>query len=627
MEVLRGHMVAWIEAARTDPATDQEGAGETTALVDAFRAAGLPDLAAYACSPAPREGPIPHECWLFSTLLGRACAVDLVNGLKVGVWRKPHLLGLQAFGAWDAFLAELTELIASNEWSRVSFWAAVSEVVDTMAADPGAFAWGRVEVKNSLRAAVDDYRAKPSLKEAWETRLDSHVWLEHSFIFDIARQLDAARLFGLAERLPHPVFLRLGLGEADAVNEHEIARLLMLAQPAFDPAGVFQSVGMIAAHLLSKASLRLRWLCGDGQVFDAPCNAEDEARIVSDMERATAGLEVILDALFSRRDATFIGWAWLERLVFEGEHRGCWRPRHHVGEGRYVDAWIIVVHGLAQRLGTRTDALSWTLAQKPLWRSNRMTAVLASVIFSELPDRAAIAMLLRSMLMSVEPPYSGAARAVSGSGSPLAKIGCDCVLSLDEPSTFLASTWQDLRPYRERAWRGRNRADETAGNPAEILVLWALYALEKAPPGSAAELSRTVKAMLCDAFQTDAQGAVRAFWLAATERFSRIFGATRPEGADEVRADVVEFLRPYLRDDEYVVRISMALHKSGVSASIIIASLNSFGFDLTEAVCEFIENEAKAGVYHSHNPLWIGELAKAFCSATASAAPHARVKA
>ncbi|KQP04528.1 hypothetical protein ASF26_10330 [Methylobacterium sp. Leaf93] len=620
MEVLRGHMVAWIEAARSDPASDPEGTGGTTALVDAFQAAGLPDLAAYARSPAPRDGPIPHECWLFAALLGRACAVDVIAGFNSGVRRNPNFLGLGSFGAWDAFLAELNEVIESDARSRASFWAAVSEFIDTIAADPGAFAWGRAEVKNGLRAAVDEYRAKPSPKEAWETRLDSHVWLENSFFFDIARQLDTARLFGLVERLPHPVFLRLGLGEADAVKEHEIARLLMLAQPAFDPAGVFQSVGMIAVHLLSKASLRLRWLSGDGQVFDAPCNAEDEARIVSDMERATAGLEVILDALFSRRDATCLGWAWLERLVFEGEHRGCWRPRHHVGEGRYVDAWIIVVHGLAQRLRPRTDALSWTLAREPLWRSDRMTAVLASVIFSESPDRAAIANLLRSMLMSVEPPYSGAAKALSGSGSPLAKIGCDCVLSLDEPSTFLASTWQELRPYRERAWRGRNRADETAGNPAEILVLWALYALEKAPPGSAAEMSRMVEAMLCDAFQTDAQGAVRDFWLAATERFSRTLGATRPEGADEVRADVVEFLRPYLRDDEYVVRISMALHKSGVSVSIIINSLNSFGFDLTEAVHEFIEKEAKAGVHSRHSPSWISEMAQTFCLNMVSAA-------
>ena len=618
---LRELFVEWIRATRNIPKSTLAEISvhpATTALADALQAAGLDDASDYVRSSFEEVGPIHSGEWLFAILLGRACASDLASALSAGEWRDVPFWGHEEFGAWDAFLSELVCILEHDEAAREGAWVILAEMINRATGDP-RFTFGNSEERAGVRAHVAQYVANPTIQEAWEGPLESRVLLDRSFLFGIVRKLDAKRFLAEAEKIPHPMFLDPGL--KDDADETEIAHLIAEAPLAFNSDGVFRHAGMIVVRLIREAAARIRHLAGSGRVYPLPLTPDDEARMRALTETATAAADVVLDAVFSRSDATFLAWAWLERLIFEGEHRGFWRSDPRQGAGKVVDALIVLIAALARRLDIRDDAQAWALATEGVRRSDRVAAVLSVAMFGRAPDCRTIEGLLRSTLINIEPPYSAQA-AVVRSDSVMGRIGGQCILTVERPDAFVAKVWQHLRPFRERAWRSMLQGDEKT-NLGELLVLWSIFALDEAPADVQPGLLRTIEAILSDAFQTDRHAPGGGFWPAALERFGRSFGkACLGIMADETVGRVANLVRPYLRADDYFFRLIVSLTVSGLDPAIVHRAVSSFGLHLPDLVGEFLATRQQPIARGDYPPQWLQRVRSL---SVAGAQPNAAV--
>jgi hypothetical protein len=606
---LRDLIVEWIRATRDVPRSTRAEISvhsATTALSDDLHAAGLGDVCHYVRSFVEEVGPIRPGHWLFATLLGRACAADLGSALAAGEWRDVPFWGHEQFGAWDAFVTEFLWILEHDEVAREGAWTIVAGMIAAATRDPGQFTFG-TEQRASVRAHVEQYLAKPTIQEAWQTPLDTCVLFDRSFMFGIVRKLDAKRFLAEAEKLPHPVFFDPGLGDPEVADEREIARLLAVAPVGFEPDGVFRHAGMIVVRLLGEAAARIRHLAGSGRVYPLPPRPDDKERMKAVAETATAAADVVLDAVFLRPDATFLAWAWLERLIFEGEHRGFWCSAPGQGAGLTLDALLLLIAALARRLNLRDDAEAWVLGKEPLRRSDRVAAILAVAVFGRTPDGRVIESLLRSALMSIEPDYPAAHRAITRSDSLMGRIGGRCILAVAHPDAFVATLWQQLRPFRERAWHSVLQG-EGKSNIGELLVLWGIFALDEACADMQSRLMHQIEAILRDAFQTDVHAAPGAFWPAALERFGTCFGKTCSRMSDEVDKRVADLLRPYLRADDYFFRLVVCLSISGLEPVTLHRVLASFELNLPDLVEEFLATRQQLIARGDYDRPWLEKV-------------------
>ena len=108
-------------------------------------------------------------------------------------------------------------------------------------------------------------------------------------------------------------------------------------------------------------------------------------------------------------------------------------------------------------------------------------------------------------------------------GAPLRTIPGDVLARLPRAAAWFTSTWSALRFERERAWRARRHS---RGNPAEIMGLWGLGAIEsfvmrgQAQPGDAPEMWRAVERAFREARLVEPRLG-RDFW---SQAVARLFG-------------------------------------------------------------------------------------------------------
>lgn len=604
---LRDLFVEWIDATRNAKRSTRAEINahpSTTTLADALQAAGLDDACDYVRSFADEVGAIHAGQWLFAILLGRACASDLASALAAGEWRDVPFWGHEQFGAWEAFEKEVLWILEHDSGAQEGAWRVVAEIIDEAKRDPGRFSSGNSEERAGILARVETYVAKPTIEEAWETRLDSQILFDRSFIFGVLRKLDAKRFLMEAEKLRHPVFFDPLLNGPDAVDEQEIGRLIAEAPVAFDQEGAFQNAGMIVVRLLREASARIRHLGGSGHVYPLPLCPDNEAQMRTNAESATAAADVVLDAIFSRTDAIFLAWAWLERLIFEGEHRGFWRSDRRQGKGASVDALILTIAAIAQRLAPRDNPEAWVFGEEPLRRIYRAVALLAATVFGRESNSGSIERVLRLVLLPAEPYYHGAREAIARSDSLLGRIGGRCILAVHRPSEFVATVWQQLRPLRERSW-GSVLQGEAKTNLGELLALWSIFALENASADVQPPLVCETQKILRDAFQTDAQADHGVFWPAAIERFCRSFAKTCSGMPNETDRRLVDLIRPYLRAEDDFIHLVVSLNVSGIDAAILHRVVASLGPNLPDLVDEFLATRHRLIARGHYDNSWL----------------------
>jgi hypothetical protein len=198
------------------------------------------------------EGAIPPGRWLLARLLGSATAHRFADGLNAGERSPIELMGLESYGAWEAFTTELLTRLRSDPASQSGFWRELASVVERSTVEPDH--WAMMSARKVVRAAVETYRETPSASEAWETMLDSYVLYEDGFLFTLARDLDPERFLSHLGQLPHPVFV------AQSINDRsdDLPALIRAAPLAFNETGTFQREGMVLLALLQACAAECR---------------------------------------------------------------------------------------------------------------------------------------------------------------------------------------------------------------------------------------------------------------------------------------------------------------------------------------------------------------------------------
>lgn len=594
----------WIGATREVPRSTREQIAvhpATALLADAFDAAGQTDLSGYLRSFAVMEGPIHPGRWAFSVLIGRACAIELVRGLSSGQWRDDTFWGHESYGAWAIFEDEVFRILSGDDVGRENAWTVIGAIVDNVTGDPGKSARGGPDVKAGVLREIDEYRKRPSIADAWQTRLDEYVWFDAGYIFRILRRLDAPRALALAAKLPHPVFVDLGLGESSYVPQtndpRELARLVAAAPSVFDSTETFQHSGMVAVCILDAATALMRSVSGDGASFALPLSAEDEAQLQHDVQKSLAAADVFAEAVLSRSDGVALAWVWLERLAWESDVTGLWRCRK---PGMHVDAIMILVSALARRLKPRDNAIAWIGAAAGIRPIDRATAVLAVALHGDSKK------MLWALLFELQPLWVGTEQKIERSDGLVGRIGGACVLATERPAEFVAQTWQQLRPHRERAWVIRANGDRRP-NLGELFAMWCIFAMEQATPPVRADLFLPIAEMLKDAFHTDAQCLTGQFWPAALERFGR---SAAKVCADSERSDelIADLFRPYIGAEEYGIRLATSLLDTGLDIAKLQSCLSINGVELSDLASRFLQNRKRLIARDYYNSEWIGRI-------------------
>lgn len=584
-----GRFDAWLEAVDAPDGPDRGAVAihpATGTLADALEAAGLREEAAFLRALAIETGPIRPGVWAVAQLLGRAAARRFLAGIVGQTGKTSALFGLESYGASDAFLLEVAQILGRDATARAAAAAETARMVADARRNPGRFAPFTQE-REGVGEAVRAYLDEPEIDEAWETRLDGHVRFG-STLLTILATADTAEFLRQAGSLPHPAFAEQVLPDAPRLREGDLLCLLRDAPAAFDDVGAYQAAGMIAVRLLHRIGEKIR-LVAWGDRGATPVPPGEQARLEparAEAERVTARY---LDALFTRTDAAFLGHAWLSRLIHEGEHRGHWRPDRRRGDGFVLDPLIMLIVALARRLEPRPDHEGWVRDALPTWRIERAMAVIAVRAFAAQPDRGALQGLLEWTLATLGPALPGAADAVLRSDGVIGRIGAYGLLATDRRGDRLMQLWQAARPLRERAWR-TSPSDDDHPAVAQLLILWGLAAVEAAPPGIGQPLWAPLDAMLRDAAQVDRVAFHGAFWPNAMQRYGRNV-ARRPADAVDHAARLSQSVRCHVGPDEAFVRFTLAFVQAGGDRSLLRAAVTGVGEDLPTVLRRFLDRE------------------------------------
>lgn len=603
---LLGRFDAWLEAIG---ALEEPGRGPvavhpaTGILADALEAADLRDEAAYLRDFAVDTGPIRPGVWAVAQLLGRASAHRFMAGLAGQTRNTSRSFGLEPYGAFDAFREEAADILERDAAAKATAVAETARKVAEARRNPGKFAIFTQE-QAGVGEAVQAYQNEPAIKEAWETRLDSHVRFG-STLLTILSTADTAEFLSQAGALPHPVFVEQVLPDASRLGEGDLLRLLRDAPDAFDDACVYQAAGMMAVRLLHRVAEKIRLVAwGERGAVSVP--PEERAQLEparAETERVAARY---LDALFTRTDATFLAWEWLARLIYEGEHRGHWKPDRRCGDGIVLDPLILLIVALARRLEPRPDLEGWVRAVPALWRIERAMAGIAVGTFSAWQDRSASQDLLEWTLATLVPPFPGAADAALRSDSVTGRIGAYGLLSTDRPGDRLTHLWQTVRPLREQAWR-TSAADDDHHAVAQLLILWGLDAVEAAPPGVRQPLWEAFDGMLRDAAQVDRVTFHGEFWPNVLQRYGRVV-ARRLGDAEDQAARLAQVVRCHVGPDQAFVGFALTFIRAGGDRSVMRAAVAGVGEDLSLILRKFLDRERHLGGPGRFNGLWLDEV-------------------
>lgn len=453
---------------------------------------------------------------------------------------------------WDAFLEAATAGLRADPSQADALEARLLQA----AANPLARDCGRVAALVSRHATRNSPRdlwlSHPFSAQAEMRQMDGH---------DLLRRVRPNSWLALAERLPAPEAAAWLVADANIENVNALNLLIARAAPAFAPDGGWHAGARAIYPLLGIAEHLLQRSAGLGPRSES-----------ASLETFLSELTAILVHLERRPDFPWIGFAWLQDLLWQERSTALWVARNVYG---LKDAIVRITEALADRLGAHPQPLDWIAAEEQLWRSNRASAALLPLILS---DQGAIGPVLDALVRDDLMSTSTLADALMASDTSTSRIFGTALLSLPDPARWLRDRWNDSFATRDRLfhWQGVWAAE--GRDPGAIIVSFgcaALVRLFHAPQRTVGTsgLWQTLcdivgEARITRAGAPDKIWEVVARWLALT---AKGFLADLPE-ASRTKA-LRGFLQRHLEFKPEFLELIRQLRKGGMPLAAVDAAL------------------------------------------------------
>jgi hypothetical protein len=563
-------------ASNSRPSTEQLGVR--------LRELGREDLALIAGGPWLKQGPTDPALWQFATVLGESLVGPFVNALRVDNWREPDFFGFDVLGAWEAFDLELRVVLKTDLSAAEAALGRLRLSVDNARRNPTSSMPYDDRHAAHVRKRTRQYLESPQIDEVWKHPSDTPAWPEYAFLWDVLLDVRSAETMALLATMPHPLLVRCCLGsERLTARPEELANLIASAPVAFANAS-FQAGGAVVVLLLELASDAIEGTAHnpDGSLLLVAIDKPELLNPAADKCRVLT--QTILDALFSRPDATALAWAWLEQMVSHMRVRG-------VPAGTdarlHLNVPMLAIHPLAALLHVREDYREWILQRREIWRINRLCAVVAVAAFAEASDAKVTASLLEWALLDESFAYPGIGNAMASPGDVVATIGGKAICTFEDPAVWFKSIWPKLRPIREQNWRvGIRRAKPNVNG--ELCALWGLAALRSLPSDQRTTLWRSVELAIRDAWQTDIYG-YAPNWSQALYRLFKLFDADAGEGSETTKKQLSQALLPYAAADSGFLDLIVDLRDNKWSTDLVRDAVAMAGFDLRALTTQFLD--------------------------------------
>ena len=554
-------------------------------LAEELRVAGMGEAASFAVDQWVKEGPIDPGVWLVAILLGESFVEPFVGALMAGEWRTPRFFGLETWGAWNAFDTSLRDRLRTAADASEAALKRLRLSVENVKKDPIGSMYVHGFSRGNLEERIKQYSVSPDVDEVGEHPYDPPVWMGDYFLWDVLLEVRPAETLVLLGEFPHPIFMRNCFGSKRLTQRvEEVGGLIRMAPDAFNDDGVFQAGGAVAVLSLeiAGAAITKGALDSDGSFCVVPMDkSELLAPAIGLCQSAT---KTIVDALFSRRDAVPLAWAWLERIVLNGKLRGRWSTSDG---GLAINLPLLVIIALAERLNWRLDWKEWVGERQKLWRIYRLVTVLAVGTFGEAPDRARLASALEQTLLECDLDYAGIENTVADAQDVVAAIGGCAISRFHGPADWVAATWRKLRPVREQNWRV-GVGGERRNNMGALLVLWGFAAHRFLPLAERKALWISLEKTIRDAWQTDVLG-YAPVWSRALVRLFSMYESDNSNRGASAEQQLAQTLLPYIAADNGFLILVCSLMDQGWPFEVIREAVAIAGFDLGRLVNEFLD--------------------------------------
>jgi hypothetical protein len=578
-------------------------------LVDRLSAKKLDGLSeAIAWRIEDAEGKEPDE----AALIGHALAAASGNAYAIHGPGKldwiGHFVASIEGGLWEVFADSAAQALGGKSDVLEAFVDFLATIV-TRANDTPDTVTEIPPRRASMASIVEQFARAGSFQEVWEAD-QWPILFRSSDAFEILRRADAERFVKMVDQLPHPTLVKQCLSsKALLTSPQDTLILLRLANTAFDAEGRWQRSGMAAILLLQSASEQLLSPRGEEEE-----ETEDLSKGIAQYRVAVGG---VLDTLFARPDGVELAWHWLENLLRQTPRAP---PAGRSGPRKQMINRIgILAHALSSRMTPRRAQDAWIKEAEPLARQFRAVAVLSVAGFTTTVADLDFGSIAKGLLKGDGFELTRANDLIQLPGAPLRTLPGDALARLPSAAAWFTSTWSAVRFERERAWRTRRHS---SGNPAEIMGLWGLGAVEslvmsdQALHGDARGMwlaverafreARLVEPRLGRDFWSQAVARLFGWWpqvFTAVQDVADHSGAGSPGAAALGRA-----LAPYAEISGDFMAVTVSLQQAGLATSVLDDAVHHAGHDLLRMIRLFVATARHLNDRRAWNPDWVAVL-------------------
>jgi hypothetical protein len=570
----------------------------TRRLSGELREQGVGEVAEYLENFSQIEGPIHPGQWSLSFLLGRSAALIFAERLKHDELECPFLFGLESFGAWEAFIARSIEIFRTDSDVKARAIDILEKAIAQAAVDPLLNVMIIPRDKDNFKKTCEDYSKYPSVKEAWHSNIDGVVFFKPFFLIGMLLEVEPTETMRLIGLVPHPAYLQRCFGEDIAVQSFDALALLLTAAPlAYDSSGTFMAQGMVVVALLKLSAKYLRNTAWGAkrEHFLVPIERADELGAFA--ENTTAVAARIVDILMQRIDADQLAWAWFDRLMFEGIRHGDWTIKANVQASCAIDPLAILISALAERLSPKADFAKWIDGKPPALRIDGFFASVAVAMWGIDRSVERTRQIMEWGICKSEIYLPISVGSIDGTTGVVRRVGGHAIAIIPDAAAWFRSTWNEIRPRRERSWR-QGYAERK--NVDEIMVLCGLGALELVAGQTRGDLWQAVEEAIRDGSQTDDLRLHNGFWAQALVKLFQYFPRAEFQSTELQTERLAIAVLPYVEPNASFLNLIVNLSGLGWSSEALHAAVAKAGFNLTRLIDQFalmLRPEAKGQVY------------------------------
>lgn len=566
----------------------QPSRADTARIVEQLRKTALTDIADFIGTTWVKEGPVHPGVWGFVVLLGESFVPVFLAALMRNEWISPRFYGLDAFGAWEAFETLLRERLRGDALARESALSYLRLWVEEIKQNSDkAFAfYGRQT--QTVQQDIARFMANPCIDVAWDSPLDGYAYVDCAFLFLALIVARCEHVLRLLADMPHPALVKAVLRPNTNWMYPDILTFAITMSPeTFDDSGKFESGGSVIISVLDCVDAAIRATVHDKHGNICVVSSDSRHELDKNLDKMQSLTTQYLEAFFARKDATTLGWAWLETVIHTGNAPGRLPVTPEMKKWVCLDARMYLVGELSRRLLPRNDWELWIRAANGPRRVYRAIAASLVKYHSQSSDPQILGAILESMFAE-EICYPSIGLVMPDRRDLLARLAAQVICALTDPPVWIWCSWERLRPLRERGWRSYS-SKQTGNNSAELLVLFSVAAMELTDDGDLQiRLWHTAEVLVRDALQTEMITHAGTFW---SNALVRVFSRFRPLDAAEYFSDKSELssaLVPYISPDRRFMDIVVTLLDHKWLISDISNACARWGFNLKNLIDQYL---------------------------------------